>query len=292
MLRDDDEHPHKAYVVHDHELPSILRVARQEGSTLSETLRKAFDGEPLENRTRQHGELDRHRLLPRRPRLDHRRRAPPAARRDVDRERARQSLLWLWSELVTTLPFGGVIDQERLAAIADRIAEGIAAVLDADYPVKPSTAISPRVGVVLPPAPARHRRGSRARADDPAPRPRRPPRHRLRRPRRRPGTSPRARRGGDRLVRLQPRHRRAAVRRAAIGDTAKLLEAIRQAGDDGLDGTAQSAVFHRHRSAEQLDSMRADLERRQLIHTVDVPTGGRPRLVSFAVSTVGGTHAK
>ena len=47
----------RSFVVHDHELAAILRVAHRDGSTLSELLRKAFDGEQLENRTRTHGDL-------------------------------------------------------------------------------------------------------------------------------------------------------------------------------------------------------------------------------------------
>ena len=72
----------------------------------------------------------------------------------------------------------------------------------------------------------------------------------------------------------------------ALGDPIadRLLEAICQAGDDGLDSTGQSAVFGRHVSATRRTQARAELERRGLIVTTQEETGGRPRLVSKAVT--------
>ncbi len=59
----------------------------------------------------------------------------------------------------------------------------------------------------------------------------------------------------------------------------RLLAAIRASGYAGLDGTAQNAVLGRRASAEQV---RIRLERRGLIETVYIDTGGRPRAVSRA----------
>jgi hypothetical protein len=72
----------------------------------------------------------------------------------------------------------------------------------------------------------------------------------------------------------------------ALGDPIadRLLEALRQAGGDGLDATTQSALFGRHVTAARLAQARALLEAKRLIATEQKETGGRPRLVSRAVS--------
>ena len=72
----------------------------------------------------------------------------------------------------------------------------------------------------------------------------------------------------------------------ALGDPIadRLLVAIRQAGAEGLDGTAQSGLFGRHASAARLRQARQELERRGLVVTAQEETGGRPRLVSKAVT--------
>ena len=63
----------------------------------------------------------------------------------------------------------------------------------------------------------------------------------------------------------------------------RLFEAIRDAGDEGLDGAGQHAVFGRHVSATRLALARALLESKGLIVTETEETGGRSRLVSRAV---------
>jgi hypothetical protein len=65
-------------------------------------------------------------------------------------------------------------------------------------------------------------------------------------------------------------------------DLDRLLDAIRDAGEDGLDLTRQRDVFGRHRSADALERMRLELEDRGLIGTRTIETGGRPRTVSVA----------
>jgi hypothetical protein len=71
----------------------------------------------------------------------------------------------------------------------------------------------------------------------------------------------------------------------ALGDPIadRLLEALRDMAPDGLDATAQSALFGRHASSARLAQARAMLEGKGLIITSSEETGGRPRLVSRAV---------
>jgi hypothetical protein len=63
----------------------------------------------------------------------------------------------------------------------------------------------------------------------------------------------------------------------------RLLQALREAGGEGLDGAAEHAVFGRHASATRLALARALLESKGLILTSSEETGGRPRLVSRAL---------
>jgi hypothetical protein len=65
-----------------------------------------------------------------------------------------------------------------------------------------------------------------------------------------------------------------------VADT--LLAAVREAGEQGLDGTEQRDLFSRHVSAARLALARSLLEGKRLIVTAQEETGGRPRLVSRA----------
>lgn len=74
---------------------------------------------------------------------------------------------------------------------------------------------------------------------------------------------------------------------AALGDPTadRLLAAIRAAGAAGLNFTDQSAVFARNKSAAQIERARSLLERRDSIHTIEIPSEGsrgRPSEVSIA----------
>jgi hypothetical protein len=62
----------------------------------------------------------------------------------------------------------------------------------------------------------------------------------------------------------------------------QLLTAIREAGMGGLDHTAQSAVFGRHKSTAELGRARELLVRRGLIEERTQSTGGRDRRFSVA----------
>jgi hypothetical protein len=71
-----------------------------------------------------------------------------------------------------------------------------------------------------------------------------------------------------------------------VGKAAQLLQAIREAGPDGLDGTGQRNVFHRNVNGHELDALREELEARHLIHSFKRATGGRPALISVAISAL------
>lgn len=70
----------------------------------------------------------------------------------------------------------------------------------------------------------------------------------------------------------------------SLGDEVadRLLAAVRNAGSDGLDGAAQSAVFARHVSAKRLEAARQVLLARHLVVQTKVETDGRPRMVLTA----------
>jgi Protein of unknown function (DUF3987) len=61
----------------------------------------------------------------------------------------------------------------------------------------------------------------------------------------------------------------------------RLLAAIGEAGEGGLDSTGQFAVFGRNISARRLQVARASLEDKGLIYTEQVRTDGRPRVISW-----------
>jgi len=63
----------------------------------------------------------------------------------------------------------------------------------------------------------------------------------------------------------------------------RLLAALRQAGDEGLDRQAQRDVFGRNVPAARLDVARETLHRKGLVVTAAEDTGGRPRTVTRAL---------
>jgi hypothetical protein len=67
----------------------------------------------------------------------------------------------------------------------------------------------------------------------------------------------------------------------------RLLLALRAAGEAGLDGARQHALFGRHVPATRLEAARRGLENRGLARTETEATGGRPRIVTFAVAKQG-----
>jgi hypothetical protein len=124
----DEDGVEKRRLVHDQELAAVFRVCLREGSTLSEILRKAFDGDVLESHTRTHGDIvatgvhiaalgsitadELVRLM------------------DVGsiRNGLGNRFLYLWAELVDVLPFGATIDADEVRRIANALSERIVAV--------------------------------------------------------------------------------------------------------------------------------------------------------------------
>jgi hypothetical protein len=68
-----------------------------------------------------------------------------------------------------------------------------------------------------------------------------------------------------------------------VGRAADLLAAVRDCGDQGLDGTEQQWLFGNHLTGDQVEELRKDLEGKNLITTTEEPTAGRSRKVSFAI---------
>ncbi len=64
-------------------------------------------------------------------------------------------------------------------------------------------------------------------------------------------------------------------------DADRLLDALRTAGHDGIDFTGQNDLFSRHRG--KAARARAQLEQGGLAATVTVPTGGKPRKITYAI---------
>jgi hypothetical protein len=73
----------------------------------------------------------------------------------------------------------------------------------------------------------------------------------------------------------------------SLGDEVadRLLTALHQAGEAGLDGTQQRDLFARHVSGQRLEVGRDLLEARGLARTVTEQTGGRPRTITYSVAT-------
>lgn len=77
----------------------------------------------------------------------------------------------------------------------------------------------------------------------------------------------------------------------SLGDEVadRLLEALRDAVPDGLDGTQQRDLFARHASGARIETARKLLEDRGLARTETEPTGGKPRTVTYATKATGAT---
>jgi len=67
----------------------------------------------------------------------------------------------------------------------------------------------------------------------------------------------------------------------------RLLAALKDAGSNGLDGSQQRDLFHRHLPGVRLAVARAELDARGLAHTVAIETAGRPRIVTRLVNISG-----
>lgn len=70
----------------------------------------------------------------------------------------------------------------------------------------------------------------------------------------------------------------------ASGPAGKLLDAIRAAGESGLPVKEQHVIFGRHATAATLDELRRQLVAEHQVATYSIPTAGRPRDVSIAIT--------
>jgi hypothetical protein len=296
----DDEPVEKRRVIVEAEFARVLQVARREHNILSVIIRNAFDYAPIRHRTKAHGRITA---------TDH--------HLSVDGSITPEELLTLsaeldlkngWlnrfmffhSHLTTVLPFGGRIDREELG----RVADNVRAALDwLEEPV-PVGGTHRRYNVLddVDTTPAALR--ALAQVYDPwyrqiregtAPLKDLTCRQHVHVPRlmlifavldRAPSLTVEhfdaARAWNDYSVATAMRVFGAGL----VGKVGQLLAAIRDAGSDGLDGTAQRKAFHDHLSGDEMTDLRAELESRHLAHTVTVPTGGRARIVSYAVTKI------
>jgi hypothetical protein len=70
---------------------------------------------------------------------------------------------------------------------------------------------------------------------------------------------------------------------SVTGKEADLLTRIRASGSRGLTGAAQRRVFFDHLGGDEMQKLRDDLERRNLIATYKESTGGKDRTISVAI---------
>jgi hypothetical protein len=292
-LADDQDPPaEKCRIVIDAELSAVLKVVKRDGSILGDVLRKAFDYTALRHSTVSNqwviatghhiaivGSITPEEL---RALIDGLSVANGFANR----------FMYVWSRITNWLPDGGAIDAAAVGKIADTIRDALAALDD-------RLAVNGTVHLEL----------------DPAAKARWATFYRQRRTGTGTGvvkalTSRQVAQAArlaliyavlDGAVVIRPEHIDAAIAWCDYsthsatkafggtigGKTGTLLTAIRAAGDDGLDGTAQHAVFHRAVKAEQLAALREELEDEHLIITTTIPSGGRPRVVSYALSRTG-----
>jgi hypothetical protein len=290
-VADDVDPPNeKRRVVTEDEFSVVLRVSRRESSILSEMIRKAFDYRPLQHRTRTGGKrwaTDHH--------ISVVGSTTPAELRALSAELDIENgwlnrFLFVDSRLVRLLPFGGHFDPAALRRIANRIdtalgvleqrpaINGIAVHYRLDEGSAAAQLWAPWYGQV------RDGVGSGALAAV------------TRRQHVQAARLAVIYAVLDQSLTIEPEHLRAGqawcdfgVQTAAnlfgpvAGSALKLLVAIREMGEDGLDGRSQSAVFGRNVKAAVIEEFRRHLEALALVRTFSVSTGGRPRQLSVAV---------
>jgi hypothetical protein len=293
-MRDDADPPaEKRRIVMDAEFSAVLKVVRRDGSILGDVLRKVFDNRPLQNRTKSAGTevASNHHLSIVGS-------TTPGELRALTEEISilngfANRFLYVWSELTRLLPLGGRIDEQGIHRLAEQfvavqtwvrekpavngtsrwfsITEGSAAhrVWDTFYERRPGLPNESEMMTAITGRQVTH--GARLALVYAV---------------------------LDRCDHFEPEHIRAAVAWcdyciATIrkiftsgpgGKPGQLLEAIRQAGEGGLDGAGQAAAFSRNLKAGDLAGLRDQLEEQRLITTVSLASGGRPRIVSYAIA--------
>jgi hypothetical protein len=286
----------KRRVIDEPEFSRVLRVAHKEGSILGQVVRQGFDYKPIQHRTTTHGTYiaTGHHLsvvgsiTPN---------ELEACVSDLDVNNGLLNrFIFVHSQLSQLLPFGGYIDPGERQGIAKQVAaamDWLATPADDDLdghghgPVHYfiSDDGSPLARLWQP----WYERVRPGRADDETALAKR--HHVIA-----------ARIANiyavlDQANELEPKHLEAGMAwtqysldstryffgEVLAGKAGELLAAIRRAGDKGLDGTGQQAVFSNHLSADEARKLRHDLEHHGLIVTVPVPGAGPNRKVSFAI---------
>jgi hypothetical protein len=282
---DEDAGSEKRRLINENEFSAVLRVARRESSILSEIIRQGFDYKPIRHRTKSAGSITStgHHLAVVGS-------ITPielfACSNELDLENGwLNRFLFVHAEMQAILPFGGEVDDDAVTKIANRARSALAALGDrsVEYAIKASTP----TGALWEPWYRKVRTGT----------------------------------GEGRVASLTKRQHVQAARLALIfsvldqadeirtehlqaaiawtsysvagveryfghsrgGQLGKLLDAIRDS-PDGLSISSQHDVFGRNLKAGQLDKLRAELETAQLIVTITMPSGGRPKDVSFAIT--------
>jgi len=140
---DPDEEPdvriQKRKVIEDQELGLLFAVAQRPDSTFSGQLRKAFDGDPMENRTRKGGTVvaTGHHVgvvgaI-----------TPTELRALLDEVSVFNGFgnrfLYLWAQSPGPLPFGGDVDDNRARSAAQKAFGAFHRSMDAEYRLRPDT---------------------------------------------------------------------------------------------------------------------------------------------------------
>ncbi len=275
--------PDRRLLVVEDELASILQVVRREGSRLSAVVRDAWDGRPLAARSRAAGQVT---ATGAHVAIVAAITAEELGRQLTSTEQANgfgNRFLWVHVGRSKLLPHGQGLDEAEVAPLAEKVRrrlgearklgrlsfdEAAREMWESIYAKFAEDAPGGVVGALTARAEAQALRLAVAYAAS----------------------------DGSRLI--QAPHLEAAVavwaysRRSVEvifgegldgSDEGRLLRAIREAGAEGLSTTQQHSVFGGHRSARDRAAMRAVLERRRAIVTVEEPTEGRTRTVSYAV---------
>jgi putative DNA primase/helicase len=289
----DEDANEKRRVINEAEFSAVLRVARRESSILSEIIRQGFDYKPIRHRTKASGVVisTGHHL------------AVVGSITPIEMLRCSSELdvengwlnrfLLMHAEIERVLPFGGAIDDTELTEIVQHVRKALARLAGTGID---GTAISYRIeaatdtGELWEPWYRRVRFGSGE--------------GRVRSLTRRQHVQ--AARLAlifavlDEADEIKPAHLEAATAWTDYsvataeryfgsgpgGQAGKLLDAIRRAMPDGLTTTDQHAVFGRHIDATALEVLRHELEAAHHVFSYELSTGGRPKIVSVAITAV------
>ena len=289
LLRDRDDEPvEKRRLIHEPEFSALLRVGRRENSILSEIIRKGFDHQPIQHRTKTGGHVvaTGHHLAV----LGS---TTPAELISLSTELDIANgwfnrFLLIHARMTQLLPFGGHVPPAALTPIATELSKNLNRLRDRKghaYRIGPGT----DAGDLWKDWYQRVRAGTGNTAFMRA-------------------LTGRQHAHGARIALLQAvangadeigvDHLGSAIAwtdysvgtaamlfaKRASGDAGKLLEAIRAAGPAGLAARDQHAVFGRHLSAGALEQLRRLLIDDRQIATYSLATAGRPKDIAIAMT--------